>query len=410
MHCDCTLRGWRKQDACCIGPESALEKPYLIPGDAETGSIAMIYFDNAATTLQKPPSVPAAMAGAVGKLGSPGRGGHRAALAAAEEAYVCRKLASRLFGLSDPGRVVFCMNATHALNLAIKSLAGRGDRVVISGYEHNAVLRPLNRVGAAVAVASAPPFQPDRQLEAFRKELLPGTKLAVVNHVSNVFGSVQPLAEIADLCSHRGIPLVVDASQSAGVLPLDLERLNAAFIAMPGHKGLYGPQGTGLLLCGVRGEPLLEGGSGSDSRNPEMPQALPDRLEAGTHNMPGIAGLRAGMEFVKKTTENRILRHEQRILRLLAELVNGEERIKLYRAASPQLQTGVLSFTVQGEDPEVTAEKLSRRGIAVRAGLHCAPLAHDTAGSTGTVRVSFSVFNTEAEVRRLAKVLRDNLP
>jgi selenocysteine lyase/cysteine desulfurase len=126
--------------------------------------------------------------------------------------------------------------------------------------------------------------------------------------------------------------------------------------------------------------------------------------------MPGIAGLRAGMEFVKKTTENRILRHEQRILRLLAELVNGEERIKLYRAASPQLQTGVLSFTVQGEDPEVTAEKLSRRGIAVRAGLHCAPLAHDTAGSTGTVRVSFSVFNTEAEVRRLAKVLRDNLP
>ena len=369
----------------------------------------MIYFDNAATTLVKPQSVTKAMAAAVSQLGSPGRGGHAAAMKAAEEAYACRSLAAGMFGAPDPGCVVFCMNATHALNLAIKSLALPGDRVVISAYEHNSVLRPLTAIRAKIAVASAPLFRPEETLEAYRRELREDTKLAVVNHVSNVFGAVQPLEEIAALCRSRGIPLVVDASQSAGVLPLDLSKLGAAFIAMPGHKGLYGPQGTGLLICGVPAKPLLEGGSGSDSRNPRMPDFLPDRLEAGTHNMPGIAGLHEGLRFVQKKGPAAILAHEQSLLRAAVSLLQTLPEVELYASEVAELQTGVLSFRVTGEDPELTAQKLSARGIAVRAGLHCAPLAHDTVRSEGTVRLSFSAFNTLAEVRRFAAVLQENL-
>ncbi len=369
----------------------------------------MIYFDNAATTLVKPQSVAKAVAYAVGNLGNPGRSGHEAAMKASEEAYACRSLAAEMFGAPDPSCVVFCMNATHALNLAIKSIAGMGDRVVITGYEHNAVLRPLTAIGAKITVAAAPLFRREETLERFRRELREDTKLAVVNHVSNVFGYVQPLEEMARICRERGIPLVVDASQSAGVLPLDLRSLGAAFIAMPGHKGLYGPQGTGLLVCGAPSRPLLEGGSGSDSRNRRMPELLPDRLEAGTLNMPGIAGLHRGLQFVKRASPARLLAGERQLLRRTVELLREIPGLELYAAENYEQQTGVLSFRFAGEDPERTAEKLSEHGIAVRAGLHCAPLAHDTAGSTGTVRVSFSAFNHPGEVRRLASVLRENL-
>ncbi len=369
----------------------------------------MIYFDNAATTLIKPHSVAKAVSAAIGKLGSPGRGGHAAAMSAAEEAFACRKLAGEMFGAPDPTCVVFCMNATHALNLAIKSIAKTGDRVVISGYEHNAVLRPLNAIRARIAVAAAPLFQPEAALEAYRRELCEDTRLAVVNHVSNVFGAVQPLEEIAALCRNRGVPLIVDASQSAGVLPLDLKKLNAAFVAMPGHKGLYGPQGTGILICGAPAKPLLEGGSGSDSRNLHMPDQLPERLEAGTLNMPGIAGLYQSLRFVKQKGIASILANERRLVALAASLLRELPEIELYVSEDPGLQTGVLSFRVHGEDPELTAERLSRRGVAVRAGLHCAPLAHDTVGSDGTVRLSFSVYNTADQVRRFAAILKENL-
>lgn len=365
----------------------------------------MIYLDNAATTLQKPHAVTRAMLRAVTELGSPGRGGHEAAMAAAEEAYACRKLAAELFHAPGPEAVVFCMNATHALNLAIKSLAGAGDRVVVTGYEHNAVLRPLRSVGAEVHAAQAPLFRPELALEAFRRELKRGAGLAVVNHVSNVFGYIQPLEEIAALCREAGVPLIVDASQSAGVLPLDQKALGAAFLAMPGHKGLYGPQGTGLLLCAHPARPLLEGGSGSDSRNLRMPDSLPERLEAGTHNMPGIAGLRAGMRFVRQAGPERLLRHERELLRLAVDLLSENPRLQLYASPDDRLQTGVLSLCVRGMDCETAAARLSEAEIAVRAGLHCAPLAHDTVRSEGTVRVSFGAFNTPADVHRLAKAL-----
>lgn len=368
----------------------------------------MIYLDNAATTLHKPAAVARAMERAVGRLGSPGRGGHKAALRAAEEAYLCREQAARQFGVESPDRVVFCMNATHALNLAIKSLARPGDPVVISGYEHNAVLRPLTALGAQLRVAASPLFDQAGAVAAFREQLRPEVRLAVVNHVSNVFGFVLPVAEIAALCRQRGVPLIVDASQSAGVCPVDQGAWGAAFVAMPGHKGLYGPQGTGLLLCGADAKPLMEGGSGSESASRQMPAYLPDRLEAGTHNMPGIAGLHEGLRFVEALGPAKILDRERALCRLAVSLLQKNPRLRLYAAKDPAAQTGVLALQVRDLDCELAAARLSERGIALRAGLHCAPLAHETAGTeTGAVRISFSVFNTEREVRRLAQTLEN---
>ena len=200
--------------------------------------------------------------------------------------------AARLFQVPKPEQVVFTNNATHGLNIAIKALVRPGGTVVISGYEHNAVTRPLHAIpDVTVRVAAGQLFRPEETVEAFRKALTPEVTAAVFTHVSNVFGMILPIQELARLCRERGVPFILDASQSAGCLPVHLEELGAAFIAMPGHKGLYGPQGTGLLLCGQTPPPLLEGGTGSESIRQEMPDFLPDRLEAGTHNIAGIAGL-----------------------------------------------------------------------------------------------------------------------
>ncbi len=367
----------------------------------------MIYFDNAATSLVKPERVRRAMYDAVCRLASPGRGGHRAAMAAAEKAYECRMEAAKLFGMSEPENVVFTMNATHALNIAIKTLAHKGDRVVISGYEHNSVLRPLNAIGAQVCVVKFPLFDKEAAVRAFDEELKAGTKLAVVTYVSNVFGFILPVGRIAALCKERRIPLVVDASQAAGVLDIDFAQLGADFIAMPGHKGLYGPQGTGILLCGRSGDTLIEGGSGSDSRLPTMPEYLPDRLEAGTHNMPGIAGLMEGIRFVRGLGTERIHRYESALLASAVKRMKEIGEVELYCDDGFGGQSSVLSFNIRGMDCQSAAEELSRRGIAVRAGLHCAPLAHETVGTgQGTVRASFSVFNTEMEVRRFAEEIK----
>ena len=206
-----------------------------------------------------------------------------------------------------PERVIFTSNATHALNLAIKTLVHPGDRVVISGYEHNAVTRPLVALGAETLVAQAPLFRPEVLLRQMEEAITGRTAAVVCTHVSNVFGYVLPVYEIAAICRERGVPFVLDASQSAGVIPISCKELGADFVAMPGHKGLYGPQGTGLLLCAREDvNTLLEGGTGSASALPGMPEVLPDRLEAGTHNMPGIAGLLEGLRFVKRTGIGRI--------------------------------------------------------------------------------------------------------
>lgn len=369
----------------------------------------MIYLDNAATTLQKPPAVSQAAYYATGHMASPGRGGHRPAMLAANTAFSCREAAAELFGLSDPERVVFTSNATHGLNIAIKSLVKPGDTVLISGYEHNAVTRPLQAMdGVAVKVAAAPPFQPEELYRRFDAELTGEVSAVVCNHVSNVFGYTLPVGRIAALCRARAVPFILDASQSAGTIPIHMEELGAAFIAMPGHKGLYGPQGTGILLCGT-GETrtLLEGGTGSLSAQQTMPDFLPDRLEAGTHNIPGIAGLLEGLRYIRRRGEPAILKHEQGLTRRAAAGLARIDRVRVYASPRPELQTGVLSFTVRGIDCETVEEALGKEDIAVRAGLHCAPLAHRSAGTleTGTVRASFSAFNTPQEADRLVRAV-----
>ena len=368
----------------------------------------MIYLDCAATSLQKPPEVARSMARAVGTMGSPGRGGHRFAMDAGKLAFKCRETAGRMFGVEDPERVVFTSNATHGLNIAIRTLARPGMEVVTTGYEHNSVVRPLKAVGAKIVPVKTPLFDSDLAAEEFEMRISSGAGLAVLNHVSNVFGFELPLERMAESCRRAKVPFIVDASQSAGVLPVNMAALGAAFVAMPGHKGLYGPQGTGLLLCGAVPEPLMFGGSGSDSMSRDMPEYLPDRLEAGTHNMPGIAGLLAGMEFVNRIGIERISAHESGLARLAADGLGEIPGVIVYRAADPSCQTGVLSFRMEGMQPEKLGERLGDMGIAVRAGLHCAPLAHETAQTLpeGTVRASFSAFNTPGEVRALVRAVR----
>ena len=368
----------------------------------------MIYLDSAATTLQKPAAVARASAWAIDHLASPGRGGHRPAMAAADTAFACREEAAALFHVPEPEQVVFTFNATHGLNIAIRTLVKPGSRVVISGYEHNAVTRPLHAIpDLELRVARSPLFDRAAALEAFRQELDRGADAAVCTHVSNVFGFILPLEEIAKLCRERGVPLIVDASQSAGCLPLDFGALGAAFAAMPGHKGLYGPQGTGLLLCGADPEPLLAGGTGSESRLQTMPAFLPDRLEAGTHNMAGLAGLLEGLRFVRRRGVENIAAQESLLIRTMGEGLGEIPGVRTFLARDPMAQSGVLSFQLEDMDCEQAGEQLGEAGFALRAGLHCAPLAHKSAGTLdrGTIRASLSVFNTHREVERFLRAV-----
>ena len=372
----------------------------------------MIYFDSGATTLEKPASVRWAMARAVNTMSSPGRGSHQATRLAEETDYACRTAAARLFGVEDESNVIFTSNATHGLNIAIHTLVQPGSRVVISGYEHNAVTRPLHAIpNVTLTVLDTPLFQPERMVEELKEALGHGADVVICNHVSNVFGCIQPVEEMAVLCRNAGVPFLLDASQSAGILPVRMDVLQAAFIAMPGHKGLYGPQGTGLLLCNHQVLPLLYGGTGSLSKLQTMPDMLPDRLESGTHNMPGIAGLLEGIRYVQRTGVEKIAAHERRLTAQAVELLRNTEGIRLFWCDGFRHQTGVLSFIVEGIDCEEMGEAMASRGIALRAGLHCAPLAHRTVGTlkTGTIRFSPSAFNTPAQVMQFAQILQSTL-
>ena len=373
----------------------------------------MIYFDSAATSLQKPSEVAEAVYQAMHTLSSPGRGGYPSATKAAEVVFDCRCELQEMFGASSPEQVVFTSNATHALNIAIKSLVPRGGRAVVSGYEHNAVTRPLNALDAEMVVASGPLFAPNEMLAAFESCITEDTDAVICTHVSNVFGCVQPVEAIGALCRRINVPFIIDASQSAGLLPLDIQRSGAAFIAMPGHKGLYGPQGTGVLICAedVPVRTLLEGGTGSRSAEAGMPDFLPDRLEAGTHNVPGIAGLLEGLRFVRKTGETRICKNERILAAIAAEGLMQFPETEVFASKDLFAQTGVLSFRRKGIPAEILGSRLTEKGICVRAGLHCAPLAHRTAGTleTGTVRISFSAWNTPEEVFRFLDIAEAEL-
>lgn len=366
----------------------------------------MIYLDSAATSLLKPSAVERAVVYAMRTMASPGRGGHSAALKAAELVYSCREAAAELFSLDDPANVVFTSNATHSLNIAIRSLLPDGGRVLISGYEHNSVTRPLHALGVQVIKAGRAIFRPDLALEDFARHIA-SADLVVCTHVSNVFGYILPVYEIGAMCRRAGVPYIVDASQSAGVLPVDMSALGADFVAMPGHKGLMGPQGTGLLLCSASAKPLLHGGSGSDSISQQMPDYLPDMLEAGTHNVCGIAGLLEGIRYVREKGLNSICAHERRLMAVAIEELSGCEAELFVGDASTQ--SAVLSLRCPSINCEELALRLGERGICTRAGLHCAPTAHESAGTldTGTLRLSFSPFISENQVKSASSAIKE---
>ncbi len=345
----------------------------------------MIYLDHGATSFPKPAAVVRAVTKALQCCGNPGRGGYGAAMQAASTVYGCREQAARLFGCKTE-QVVFTPSCTYGLNAAIRTLVAPGDKVAISGFEHNAVTRPLHGLKAEIMICGRQLFCWEPLLEDLEKALQKGAKTAIFTHVSNVFGYILPVEEIAALCRRYGAGLIIDAAQSAGMLDVNMEKLGADFIAMPGHKGLLGPQGTGLLLCARVPDALIMGGTGSESKLQAMPDYLPDRMEAGTVNVPGIAGLAAGLQLVSRKGVGEIFRREQQLAGLCADALK-QRGLQVFAGDH---QGGTVSF--RGDfDCEELAQALAGMGIALRAGLHCAPLAHESAGTldTGTVRLSF---------------------
>ena len=365
----------------------------------------MIYLDHGATSFRKPREVYRAVARAMAACANPGRGGYGPAMQAQNVIFGCREGAAKLFSC-NPEQVVFTSNCTHGLNIAIRSLIKPGSRVVISGFEHNAVTRPLHALGTEISVAGRKLFDWEDTLSQF-EDALKGADAAVFTHVSNVFGYILPAEQMAKLCRDRGIPFIMDAAQSAGHLTVNMEALGADFIAMPGHKGLLGPQGTGILLCREQAQPLLYGGTGSESIRQDMPDFLPDRLEAGTVNVPGIAGLGEGLRFLNTIGTQRIHQAE---MHKAQRCVKALKRMGMRVFAGPH-QSGTVSF-LPSMDCEEAAAILAKQGIAVRAGLHCAPLAHERAGTleTETVRVSFGFDACDRQTDRFVQSAAKLLP
>ncbi len=362
----------------------------------------MIYLDNGATSFHKPEVVRRAMLDAMTRCANPGRGGYEAAMEAARQVYTCRETAAQMFGC-QPEQVVFTGNCTQGLNIAIRTLVKAGQTVAISGFEHNAVTRPLYAMHAKVKIAGRRLFEQENTLSDFEQVLKSGVDAAIFTHVSNVFGYILPIEELGAMCRSYGVPFIIDAAQSAGVLPVQLEGSGADFIAMPGHKGLLGPQGTGLLLCGKVPDVFVAGGTGSESAQQQMPAFLPDRAEAGTLNVPGIAGLGAGLRYLQKIGLRKIyLREHQAAMACAVEL----KRMGM-TVFSGLHQAGTVSF-VPEVDCEEAAQILAKFGIAARAGLHCAPLAHESAGTihTGTVRLSFGHDASLAQNEQLYRAIR----
>ena len=368
----------------------------------------MIYFDNGATTFPKPPEVISAVSGVMRNFGAnPGRGGHRMSLKASEIIYNCRKKAAALFGVESPEKIVFTLNCTTALNTVIKGLLKKGDHAVISSLEHNAVTRPLESMkknGVSYSIAEVFENDDEATLQSFRNAIKGNTRLVVCTAASNVFGVMPPVERIAALCRIYNILFCVDAAQTAGVVPINMKQSGIDFLCAAGHKGLYGPMGTGILAInsGVLPESLLQGGTGSMSSSFMQPETLPDKYESGTPNLPGIAGLSAGIDFVLKRGEERIFRAENAKSQTLYEGLASIKDVKLY-TMRPEIafHAPVISFNIGEHDSEEVAQILDRRfGIAVRAGLHCAPLAHKAYGTSeqGTVRAVVSAYTKPAQI------------
>ena len=374
----------------------------------------MIYLDNAATSHPKPPSVYERVNAVLRHWSAnPGRSGHAMAIGAARIIFQTRESIAQLFNIPDPDRIVFTPNTTGALNLAILGMLHPGDHCVTTTIEHNSVIRPLHALsqkGVTVArVAASQDGSADPQ--AIAAAIDPRTRLVVVTHASNVVGTITPIAEIVSLAHERGVPVLVDAAQTAGSVPIDVCALGVDLLACPGHKGLLGPQGTGFLYIAphLNVEPILFGGTGSRSELETMPDFAPDRYEAGTQNTPGIAGLGAGIEFLIERGVERVRTHEIALLHKLTDGLAAIQGITLYGPRDPARKTGVVLFTLDGIDPAEIGDRLDQEfDIAVRVGLHCAPLAHRTIGTfpIGGVRLSVGFFNTVKEIHQAVEAIR----
>ena len=373
----------------------------------------MIYLDNSATTFPKPAAVLNAMSYAARSYGfNPGRGGYRQSLMASQAVYDTRSKIKRFFNAPSEENVIFTYNCTHALNMAVKGVLNRGDHAVISSFEHNAVLRPIQKLADAgsitYSVAEVVPGDDEQTVENFRKAINSRTRLFVCSHASNVFGIRLPAERLCALAHSYGILFCLDAAQSAGLLDIDVSRDKYDFVCCAGHKYLYGPMGTGLLLVNndVELKTLIEGGTGSESADSSMPLYYPDRLEAGTANVIGITGLGAAVDYLSAKGIGNIYKRETRLMKELRSKLVEIKGIKLYDNFDG---VPVFSFSAEGYDSEQIARYLAEHsGIAVRSGLHCAPLAHRQMGTldSGTVRVAPGIFTTENDTRILFKTLR----
>ncbi|PLX85184.1 MAG: cysteine desulfurase [Desulfuromonas sp.] len=366
-----------------------------------------IYLDNAASSFPKPESVYRAVDKTLRSAGNPGRGGHGMTIAAGRLIFETRELLGALFGAPDSARIAFTSNATEAINTALFGLLLPGDRVVTSTMEHNAVTRPLRVLeGRGVTVVKVPA---DRtgfvDPEEIRRACAEKTRMVVLSHCSNVTGTLQAVEEIGPWCRKEGILFLLDAAQSAGVFPVDVEAMGIDLLAVPGHKGLLGPQGTGALYVreGLELTPLMYGGTGGHSASDLPPETMPERLEAGTLNTPGLAGLRAGVEFLLGEGIDAVRSREAELLRRLIDGLGQIAGVTLYGPLDPGRHGGALSLDIEGVDPSEAGFRLEREhGILCRVGMHCAPDAHRTIGTfpRGTVRLSPGYFTTGEEIDR----------
>lgn len=371
----------------------------------------MIYFDNAATTGRKPVGVIRAVDNALRVYSAnPGRSGHKLSLSTASAVYGVRKKIADYFGASGAEKVIFTLNCTHSINCVIKGILKAGEHTVTSSLEHNSVIRPLIKTGANIDIARVSLYDDEETLNEFERLIRKDTRLVICTGASNVLGKILPIRKIGRLCREHGVLFAVDAAQTAGVLPINMREDCIDYLCIAPHKGLYAPMGIGVLICeGSIENTLIEGGTGTNSIEPFQPEYLPERLESGTLNVAGIMGASAGLDYVKSLGHNKIYKHELELCGYLYDELSRLDGIALY-TPKPEygLYAPLLSFNVIGKASGETAEYLSDRGIAVRAGLHCAPSAHKQIGTleNGAVRVSVAAFNTADEIKMLVKVLK----
>jgi cysteine desulfurase family protein len=375
----------------------------------------MIYLDNAATSWPKPPGVARAMSNALTSgMGNPGRTSHRLSMDAALMVQECRENLAQLFAIANPLRICFTSNATEALNLAIKGVLSPGDHVICSSMEHNSVWRPLVALEERSVELTVVEADPNgiTDVASIERSIKVNTKVIAVLHASNVNGAIQPVAEIGRIARERGIAMLVDAAQTAGSIPIDVEAMHVDLLAFPGHKGLLGPQGTGGLFVNERVNlrPLKEGGTGSDSNSPHQPLYYPDKLESGTLNVPGIAGLNQSVRYLLQKSVAQIARREATLTRRLLAGLMKIDGVTVYGPPAEMPRAAVVSFNLRCMDPVIVANELERRGdIACRPGWHCAALAHRTQGTqdTGTVRLSPGSFTKMTEIETVLGIVAE---